>query len=333
MTTHAEFGSIYLGSGLSDFVWKTYNGTWAERMRVTSAGNVGIGGTTPNSGKLYVAFGSGQGVEINDTTATNNRVFAMFESNGTGIGTITNNNNTAVAYNTSSDRRLKENIATTTAGLSTLMQIPVNEFHFISDSNKTRTQGFIAQDLYKYYPYAVTTNNDNGVTPLGASSTPWQVDYGRITPLIVRAVQELNLKIEDLATTTPEMGLRPTSFVAGFFAALKEKLVAWFASAANGISLQGAATSPSSCALVRPVLPKPNSPPFFWPRPKRPHPLWRKATPRRRSRQARNLSPPMPPPRPRGHPRRRQVSRATPQPARPLFTLSLSNVSPNPSRQ
>jgi hypothetical protein len=72
------------------------------------------------------------------------------------------------------------------------MEIPVDDFDFISDPAHARQQGFIAQTLENIYPEAVTTNGDNGVTPLSATSTPWEVDYGRITPLIVKSVQDLS---------------------------------------------------------------------------------------------------------------------------------------------
>ena len=47
---------------------------------------------------------------------------------------------------------------------------------------------------------------------------------------------ELNIKLEDLATTTPETSWQPKSFISRFFTALKERLIAWFADAANGIT-------------------------------------------------------------------------------------------------
>jgi Domain of unknown function (DUF5011)/Chaperone of endosialidase len=110
-------------------------------------------------------------------------------------------------------RRLKENIATTTEGLATLMQIPVDDFEFINDPTHTLQQGFIAQSLYPIYPEAVTTNGDNGVVPLGPTSTPWQVDYGRLTPLIVSAMQD----IADISST------------------FEQNLIAWLGNAQNGI--------------------------------------------------------------------------------------------------
>jgi hypothetical protein len=97
-----------------------------------------------------------------------------------------------------SDQRFKENIATTTYGLDLLARIPILDFNLIGDPDH-RQQGFIAQELYKYYPDAVRVGGDN------AFQNPWLVDYGRITPLLAKAIQDLNLKLEDLATTTPDI--------------------------------------------------------------------------------------------------------------------------------
>ena len=55
-------------------------------------------------------------------------------------------------------------------------------------------QGFIAQELYKYYPEAVSAHGD-GITPLDANAPVWSVDYGRLTPLLVKSIQDLNTKL------------------------------------------------------------------------------------------------------------------------------------------
>lgn len=62
----------------------------------------------------------------------------------------------------------------------------------MNDPNKTLTQGVVAQDLYKIYPQAVSVGGDNPATQ------PWAVDYGRLTPLLVRAIQEQQAEIEAL---------------------------------------------------------------------------------------------------------------------------------------
>ena len=130
----------------------------------------------------------------------------------------------ATAYNTTSDVRLKENIASTTTGLSTLLDLRVRDYNFINNPDKT-LQGFIAQELHSVYPDAVFVGGDD------PSVDPWAVDYGRLTPLIVQSIQELNFKLEDLATTTVFAEPDNESFTKKFFSAL----IAWFADTTNGI--------------------------------------------------------------------------------------------------
>jgi endosialidase-like protein len=152
---------------------------------------------------------------------TSSQFFAFYDAGyNTFQGSITRNGAAAVAFNASSDRRIKENIATTTLGLADLMRLNVRDFDFIKDPAHATTTGYIAQELNQVFHDAVTTNGDNGEVPLGASSTPWQVDYGRITPLIVKAVQD----IANLADV------------------FKSKLIAWFADAQNGVGDFFAAT-------------------------------------------------------------------------------------------
>jgi hypothetical protein len=199
-----------------------------------AGGNVGIAETNPTY-LLEVASAAGANMaKFNWTSGDPNGVFfnipntgvpcggnytcseiIQFTVAGGSIGNITPNAaGTGIVYNTSSDRRIKENIATTTEGLATLMQIPVEDFNFISDPGKTRQQGFIAQEMYKYYPAAVSTNGDNGTDTLASTTRPWGVDYGRLTPLLVQAVQD----------------------IANLSDAFKQTLIAWLGDASNGIA-------------------------------------------------------------------------------------------------
>ena len=129
---------------------------------------------------------------MNNTSAVNHIVF----NNPNGeVGTI-NTNGSATTFGTASDRRVKEDITDTREGLQKLMQLPVRDFAFKADPSHTIVTGFIAQELEKVFPDAVTTNGDNGETKLASGTVPWSVDYGRVTPLIVKAVQDLNLKTD-----------------------------------------------------------------------------------------------------------------------------------------
>jgi hypothetical protein len=55
----------------------------------------------------------------------------------------------------------------------------------ILDLGGGKMNGFIAQDLYKAYPEAVVVGDED------VKKKAWSVDYGRITPLLVKAMQEL----------------------------------------------------------------------------------------------------------------------------------------------
>lgn len=128
-----------------------------------------------NYSPLYLsrnaALGSGPGL------------LTAYSVSGTNVGTISTNGSTT-SYNTTSDVRLKENIKATHYGLSDLMQIEVADYNYRTDKAKKRTTGFLAQELYKIFPEAVSVGGEN------AKTDPWTVDYGKLTPLLVKAVQE-----------------------------------------------------------------------------------------------------------------------------------------------
>src|SRR5690606_15421126 len=97
-----------------------------------------------------------------------------------------------VTFTNSSDRRLKENILSTSYSINDVMKIGVKDYNYINDAKKTRITGFIAQDLYKVYPDAVI---EGGADP---NEDPWQVDKTALIPLLVKAVQDQQQEIEEL---------------------------------------------------------------------------------------------------------------------------------------
>ncbi len=197
----------------------TFSGATSTLFSITNTGIVGIGTSTllgigGVNGLLTIDRSGTQNYSLLSYASTTNTItHAAFANINGVVGTISTNGS-ATAYNTSSDRRIKAGIATTSLGLSILMQLPVREFSFIRDQTHATTTGFIAQELFKVFPYAVTTNGDDGIGALATGTLPWSVDYGRITPLIVKAVQ-------DIAQIT-------SSF--------KDNLIAWLADASNGIT-------------------------------------------------------------------------------------------------
>jgi len=104
------------------------------------------------------------------------------------IGTVTQASATTVAYNTSSDQRLKSNIRNTSVGLQKILNVRVRDFEW-NDSDEVST-GFIAQELWEIFPEVVTVGGENPKTE------PWGIDCSKLVPALVSAIQELAAEIE-----------------------------------------------------------------------------------------------------------------------------------------
>lgn len=194
--------SAYTGFGIDPAQGFTFSGSGGGNDIVLVGATTGAGS---NSAMDVVFTGAGNQYGIDFLPGTNTASFAVFYSAAlAGIGSITSNaGGTATAYNTTSDIRLKENISRTAMGLATLLKIPVNDFNFIADPSQ-RVQGFIAQDLYNYYPEAVTVGREGE----GPNKTWWGVDYGRITPLLVAGIQDLAKENDALKARNQELERR-----------------------------------------------------------------------------------------------------------------------------
>ncbi|MFA6515200.1 MAG: tail fiber domain-containing protein, partial [Candidatus Paceibacterota bacterium] len=187
---------------------------------------VNLSGLTQAGGTTTAA-----GIEITLTgTSYNTQRFMRFTNTaGTEIGSINNTNATTVAYATSSDRRLKSNIIETHFGIEDLMKVGVRDFTWNTDG--TPDTGFIAQDLYEIYPNAVT-KGDDGIEPYveGVTNT-WSIDYGRITPLIVKSIQDMNLKLQELSSLDVSSPTSLGSLIQDFLANVSNGVTDLYASA------------------------------------------------------------------------------------------------------
>jgi hypothetical protein len=182
--------SISHDSALSRLTFSslTFNSGTNERMRITSGGQLFINKTTNSAdGKLEIA-GNASNTNIFSSQGTTSSVDHIIFSNSNGtVGTI-KTSASATSYNTSSDYRLKENIAPMTGALDKVAQLKPCTYTWKVDGSDG--QGFIAHELQEIAPYAVTGKKD-GEQMQG-------VDYGKITPLLTAALQEALAKIESL---------------------------------------------------------------------------------------------------------------------------------------
>ena len=177
-----------------------------------------VGGYTPsNPAGTYFAIQNSGGypnLYLNKKAAAVGDPFMRIYINGALAGSITRTAG-GVAYNTTSDVRLKENIKATHYGVSDLMKIQVRDYNFIADK-KTPNTGFIAQQLYEIFPDAVTVGDKD------AKTNPWSVDYGKVTPLLVKAIQDQQKEIESLKAQLAEKNALSTQEVAALRDLIKQ---------------------------------------------------------------------------------------------------------------
>jgi hypothetical protein len=212
--------------------------TWMQAMRFdgvaeaydivlqASGGNVGIGTSSFSSNyRMSVLCATGTGGIIIKNASTTGVPLLCVNTAGSEIGSISTTN-TATAYNTSSDYRLKEDDVLMTGATERVKALrPIN---FAWKVDGSRVDGFLAHEVQEIVPEAITKTKDAmrdeeyEVTPavkevrdedgnvtteavaavMGTRSVPdYQgIDQSKLVPLLTAALQEAITKIEDLTT-------------------------------------------------------------------------------------------------------------------------------------
>jgi hypothetical protein len=178
-------------------------GVGSEAMRITSGGDLLVGKNASN----WTANGlqteiNGRTFGITNSTGGDNNLFlrkngatgnvAAFYYDSTGVGSISI---TAVltAYNTTSDYRLKEDLQEI-KGLEKVQAIKVYDYKWKSE--ESRMDGVLAHELAEVLPYAVTGEKDE-VNEDGTDKMQG-VDYSKIVPILIKAIQEQQEQINQL---------------------------------------------------------------------------------------------------------------------------------------
>jgi len=188
--------------------WTTADGASSptERMRIDSNGNVMFRTTSSNPFNSNSAFFNQAGYfGINHISGTGSGTgYVAFNFNAGEIGSITQNGTTAVSYNTTSDYRLKKNVAAVTDGITRLQQLKPSRFNFIADPERT-VDGFIAHEVQDVVPEAITGEKD-AVDEEG--NPKYQgIDQSKLVPLLTAALQEAIAKIETLEARLTAAGI------------------------------------------------------------------------------------------------------------------------------
>ena len=166
---------------------------------VDSSGNLLVGTTDAGIGDKGVVINSAAylgdnygRINIKKTYSGTATGINFSHNNGT-VGSITYSN-TATAYNTSSDYRLKEDWQPMTGASERVKALkPVN---FAWKVDGSRVDGFLAHEAQAVVPEAVTGEKD----AVDADGNPdYQgIDQSKLVPLLTAALQEALAKIDDL---------------------------------------------------------------------------------------------------------------------------------------
>jgi len=184
----------------------------------TNNGSVGIGTTSPDhllhceTSSAVAKFdhtGTGDTTGIvmrharGGLSGFSGKIISFLGNQNTEKGSIVIGTN-AVAYNTSSDYRLKENEVAISDGITRLKQLKPYIFNFKEDPD-VKVDGFFAHEVSSVVPEAITGTKDAVATqdskqfkkgdPIYQS-----IDQSKLVPLLTAAIQEAIAKIETLET-------------------------------------------------------------------------------------------------------------------------------------
>ena len=206
-TANSDFNVYSAGTGDIKFVtgavWSSagvLTTVGSERMRIDSSGNLLVGttstavssstgsvtGTVINNTGLFEAAKTGTVMELN--RLTDDGTILNFRKDGTAVGSISVTAS-ATAYNTSSDQRLKENIADADDAGSKVDAIQVRKFDWKADGSH-QDYGMVAQELLEVAPEAVSAPED--------PEEMMGVDYSKLVPMMLKEIQSLRARVAQL---------------------------------------------------------------------------------------------------------------------------------------
>jgi len=165
------------------------------------------------------------------TNHTGGLFVEITNSAGGRIGSITRASSTSVAYNTTSDYRLKENVVNLDNATARLKQLQPKRFNFIADPDTT-VDGFLAHEVSDIVPEAINGEKDevrdfgnivdenNNIIEENVNenhkkedSHTWVktetkpvyqgIDQSKLVPLLVKTIQELEARITTLEANNP----------------------------------------------------------------------------------------------------------------------------------
>ncbi len=139
----------------------------------------------------YTAYGA----QMYDNTGTVYHSY-MVNASGTNVGSIAMTSS-GTTYATTSDRRLKTDIQPISDATEKLMAMNAVTHRWVADPEDDPVHGFIAQEMREIVPEAVLGSPEG--------DDMMSMDYGRITPVLVAALQDAMKEITALKERVAEL--------------------------------------------------------------------------------------------------------------------------------
>lgn len=197
----------YFDVANSDMVIQNYNnGSFGDLALNSAGGNVGVGTAAPGQ-KFHVSIGTDGIVARFTDTSGNCDVVPI-----------------ATALSCASDVRLKKDIKDTHYGLEDVLKLRAVDYKWKTQTSNDNRLGFIAQEVEAIIPELVTTDPNTGYKSLA---------YGNFSPVLVRAIQELNSRVENALITLGADGTASSNIQADKITITSDVVVGGLVSASN----------------------------------------------------------------------------------------------------
>ena len=173
-----------------------------ERMRIDSNGKFLVNTTTSLSSSYVMSIVPGVGlgaIIYKNYAGTNTGIPYAFQNTANGTIGYISCNSTSTSYVTSSDYRLKDNIAPMTGALAKVALLKPCTYKWKADGSDG--QGFIAHELDEVVPGCVTGEKD----AVDAEGKPQYqgIDTSFLVATLTAAIQELKAELDAYKATHP----------------------------------------------------------------------------------------------------------------------------------
>jgi len=201
-----DFDGLTLDSSTTEAAavirFRTGGTSLTERARIDSSGTLLVGTTTVTGGGFaagtrFISQGSGAaaaGFRRAENSGTNEYV-RFTDGDDTDCGSIdVNATANTTAYNTSSDYRLKQNVAPMVGALEKVSKLKPCTWNW-KHAPEVEGQGFIAHELAEVVPDCVTGEKD--AVYEDGSINPQGVDLSFLVATLTAAIQELKAELDE----------------------------------------------------------------------------------------------------------------------------------------